>query len=155
MLVQINQTLAVTELFELGRFGSLALSPLLAALMEVLLANVVFCPPEPYRGLLVALRLKFPPMIEVPLVFFLITTSWGVGFIQYLVSEVCFTAQTRDAVVERIGRMTVLCPRAIHVGVVPRDIVVGVRVHHPHMWATLKQMVHVSTRVTLWEWCCW
>ena len=49
------------------------------------------------------------------------------GFIQYLVSEVCFTAQTRDAVVERIGRMTVLCPRATHVGVVPRDIVVGVR----------------------------
>ena len=35
--------------------------PLLAALMEVLLANVVFCPPEPYRGLLVELRLKVPP----------------------------------------------------------------------------------------------
>ena len=35
--------------------------PLWAALMEVLLANVVFCPPKPYRGLLVALRLKFPP----------------------------------------------------------------------------------------------
>ena len=93
-------------------------------------------------------------MIGVPLIFFVMTTSGGVGFIQYLVSEVRFTtgylnfkaAQTRDAVVERIGRVTVLCPRATHVGV---DIVVGVRVHHPHVWATLKQMVHVSTRVTL------
>ena len=102
-------------------------------------------------------------MIGVPLVFFLMTTSWGMGFIQYLVSEVCFTtgylnfkaAQTRDAVVERIGRVTVLCPRATHVGVVPRDIVVGVRVYHPHVWATLKQVVPVSTRVTLREWCCW
>ena len=28
--------------------------------MEVLLANVVLLPPGPYRGLLVALRLKFP-----------------------------------------------------------------------------------------------
>ena len=73
-------------------------------------------------------------MIGVPLVFFLMTTSWGVGFIQYLVSEVCFTtgyvtfeaAQTRDAIMDRVGRMTVLCPRATHVGVVPRDIVVGV-----------------------------
>ena len=52
--------------------------------------------------------------------------------IQYVVSEVCFTTwdlnleatQTRDAVVERVGRVTVLCPRATHVGVVPWDIVV-------------------------------
>ena len=73
-------------------------------------------------------------MIGVPLVLFLITTSWGMGFIQYLVSEVCFTtgylnfeaAQTRDAVVEWIGRVTVLCSRATNVGVVPRNIVVGV-----------------------------
>ena len=42
-------------------YGAGSGKPLLAALMEVLLANVVFCPPEPYRGLLVALRLKFPP----------------------------------------------------------------------------------------------
>ena len=77
---------------------------------------------------------EVPPMIGVPLALFLMTTSWGMGSIQYVVSEVCFTtwyldfeaAQTRDAVVERIGRMTVLCPRATHVGVVPRDIVVGV-----------------------------
>ena len=77
---------------------------------------------------------KVPPIIGVPLVFFPMTASWGLGFIQDLVSEVCFTtgylnfeaAQTRDAVVERVGRMTVLCPRATHVGVVPRDIVVGV-----------------------------
>ena len=66
---------------------------------------------------------KVAPMIGVPLVLFLMTTSWGLGFIQYLVSEVCFTtwylsfeaAQTRDAVVERVGRVTVLCPRATHV----------------------------------------
>ena len=77
---------------------------------------------------------KVPPMIGVPLVLFLMTPSWGMGFIQYIVSEVCFTtwdlnfkaAQTRDAVVERVGRVTILCPRATHVGVVPRDIVVGV-----------------------------
>ena len=73
-------------------------------------------------------------MIGVPLVFFLMTTSWGLSFIQYLVSEVCFTtgylnfeaAQIRDAIIDRVGRMTVLCPRATHVGVVPRNIVVGV-----------------------------
>ena len=83
--------------------------------------------------------------------------------IQYLVSEVSFTTwylnfkatQTRDAVVERIGRVTVLCPRATHVGVVPRDIVVGVRIHHSHVWAVFEPMVPVSTRVTLWEWYCW
>ena len=42
-------------------YGAGSGRPLLAALMEVLLANVVFCPPEPYRGLLVELRLKLPP----------------------------------------------------------------------------------------------
>ena len=75
-----------------------------------------------------------PPMIGVPLVFFLMTTPWGLSFIQYLISEICFTtgyvdfeaAQTRDAIIDRVGRMTVLCPRATHVGVVPRNIVVGV-----------------------------
>ena len=98
-------------------------------------------------------------MIGVPLVFFLMTTPWGMGFIQYLVSEVCFTtgylnfkaAQTRDAVVEGIGRVTILCPRATHVGVVPRNIVVGVGIHHPHVWAVFQQMVAVSTEgVLLW-----
>ena len=75
-----------------------------------------------------------PPMIGVPLVFFLMTTPWRLSFIQYLISEICFTteyvdfeaAQTRDAIIDRVGRMTVLCPRATHVGVVPRNIVVGV-----------------------------
>ena len=80
-------------------------------------------------------------MIGVPLVLFLMTAPpWRVGVIQYIVSEVCFTTwylnfeatQTRDAVAERIGRVTVLCPRATHVGMVPRDIVVCVGVHHPH-----------------------
>ena len=102
-------------------------------------------------------------MIGVPLIFFLITTSSGMGFIQYLISEICFTtgyvnfeaAQTRDAIMDRVGRMTVLCPRATHIGVVPRHIVVGVGIHHPHVWAVFQQMVAVSTRVTLREWCCW
>ena len=100
---------------------------------------------------------KVPPMIGVSLVLFLMTPSWGMGFIQYLVSEVCFTTWylNFEAVVERVGRVTILCPRATHVGVVPRDIVVGVRVHHPHVWAIFKQVVHVSTRVTLRQWCCW
>ena len=79
------------------------------------------------------------------MVFFLmIPPPWRGIVIQYFLSEVCFTTwylnlkatQTRHAVVERIGRVTVLCPRATHVGVVPRDIVVGVGVHHPHMCVT-------------------
>ena len=59
------------------------------------------------------------------------------GVIQYIVSEVCFTTwnlnleatQTRDAVVEGLGRVTVLCLRATHVGVVPRDIVLESTIH--------------------------
>ena len=49
---------------------------------------------------------KVPPMIGVPLVFFLMTTSWGMGLIQYLVSEVCFTTwylNFEAAVVGRVG----------------------------------------------------
>ena len=42
-------------------YGAGSGRPLLAALMEVLLATVVLIPPGPYRGLLVLLRLKFPP----------------------------------------------------------------------------------------------
>ena len=88
---------------------------------------------------------------------------WRLGAIQYIVSEVCFTTwdlnfeatQTRDMVVERVGRVTVLCPRATHVGVVPQDIVVCVGVHHPHVGAVFEAMVPVSTRVTLGVWCCW
>ena len=75
-----------------------------------------------------------PPMIGVPLVFLFLATPRGLGFIQYLVSEICFTTgyvnfeptQTRDAIMHRVGRVTVLCPRATHVGVFPRHIVVGV-----------------------------
>ena len=42
-------------------YGAGSGRPLLAALMEVLLANVVLLPPGPYLGLSVLLRLKFPP----------------------------------------------------------------------------------------------
>ena len=82
--------------------------------------------------------------------------------IQYIVSEVCYTTwdlnfeatQTRDTVAERVDRVTVQCPRATHVGVVPRDIVVCVGVHHPHVQTVFEHVVPVSTRVTLREWCC-
>jgi ABC-type spermidine/putrescine transport system permease subunit II len=55
--------------------------------MEVLLANVVFCPPR----FVVGTPVIVPPMIGVPLVFLFLATPGGLGFIQYLVSEICFT----------------------------------------------------------------
>ena len=45
--------------------------PLLAALMQVLSANVVLLPPGPYLDLLVLLRLRFSSWLEFPLYFFL------------------------------------------------------------------------------------
>ena len=76
---------------------------------------------------------KVPPMIGVPLVLFLMTPPpWRRIAIQYLVSQVSFTTwylnlkatQIRDAIVEEVDRVLVLCPRATHVGMVPWDIVV-------------------------------
>ena len=51
----------VTVCTNISSYGAGSGRPLLAALMEVLVANVVLLPPGSYRGLLVALRLKFPP----------------------------------------------------------------------------------------------
>ena len=100
-------------------------------------------------------------MIGVPLVLLPLTPPWGLEAIQYIVSEVCFTTrdlnfeatQTGNTVVQRVSRVTVLCPRATHVGVVPWDVVVCVRVYDPYVWTVFERIVPVSTRVTLGIWC--
>ena len=51
----------VTVCTNVSSYGAGSGRPLLAALMEVLVANVVLLPPGPYRDLLVLFRLKFPP----------------------------------------------------------------------------------------------
>ena len=50
-----------TVWINVSSYGAGSGRPLLAALMKVLLANVVLLPPGPYLGLLVLLRLKFSP----------------------------------------------------------------------------------------------
>ena len=50
-----------TVCFNVPSYGAGSGRPLLAALIVVLLANIVLLPPGPYLGLLVLFRLKFPP----------------------------------------------------------------------------------------------